>query len=108
MDNLHKRKCVPCEGGISKLTLKVSKEFQKQIPNWKIVKNHHILRTFKFKDFNSALNFVNKIGKIADTENHHPDIALSWGKVEVIIYTHAIKGLHPNDFILASKIDILK
>ena len=108
MDNLHKMKCVPCEGGVSKLTNKSAKEFQKHTPNWKIIKNHHIVRTFKFKDFNSALNFVNKIGKIADKENHHPDIALSWGKLIITLYTHAINGLHPNDFILASKIDKLK
>jgi len=108
MDNLHKMKCVPCEGGISKLTAGILKEFRKQTPDWKIIKNHHIVRTFKFKDFNSALNFVNKIGKIADKENHHPDISLSWGKLIITIYTHAINGLHPNDFILASKIDKLK
>ena len=78
MDNLHKMKCVPCEGDISKLTTGISKEFRKQTPNWKIIKNHH------------------------------PDIALSWGKLIITLYTHAINGLHPNDFILASKIDKLK
>lgn len=104
---LHKKKCVPCEGEIPVLKPAVSKEFQEQVPNWKIIKNHHLFREFKFKNFKSALTFVNKVGAIAERENHHPNIDFTWGKVNISIYTHAINGLHSNDFILASKIDRL-
>ena len=106
---LNKRRCVPCEGGVSKLTNKSAKEFQKHTPKWKIVpetgKNHHLIRVFKFKNFKNALKFVNKVGLISEKENHHPRIALSWGEVVIVLYTHSIDGLHSNDFILASKID---
>jgi len=105
MTDLHKNKCIPCKGGIPKLKIKDSKEFQKETPDWKIIKNHHITRTFKFNDFKSALTFVNKVGAIAEKEGHHPNINFTWGEVNISIYTHAINGLHKNDFILASKID---
>ena len=72
------------------------------------MKNHHVEKEFVFRDFKTALNFTNKVGKIAEKEGHHPDIFLSWGKVKIITYTHKINGLHENDFILAAKIDKLK
>ncbi len=107
MGNLHKKKCIPCDGGVPKLKSRAAKEFQKQTPDWRIIKNHHISRDFKFKDFKTALNFVNKVGAIAEKENHHPNIDFTWGQVIISIYTHAIDGLHSNDFILAAKIDRL-
>ena len=64
-------------------------------------------RIFKFKDFKEALEFTNKVGGIAEAEGHHPDITLSWGRVIITLWTHKIKGLHENDFIMAAKIDEL-
>ena len=106
---LTSRKCTPCQAGAPKLKANEIKSYLKKIKKgWKVIKNHHIEKEFKFKDFKEALNFTNKVGKIAEKEGHHPDIHLSWGRVKVITYTHKINGLHENDFILASKIDKIK
>jgi 4a-hydroxytetrahydrobiopterin dehydratase len=78
-------------------------------PEWMLIDQCHMLaRTFSFKDFKSALEFVNKVGAIAEEEQHHPDITLGWGNVGVELTTHAIGGLSENDFIVAAKIDELK
>ena len=74
-------------------------------PSWKLVDEHHIERTFSFKDFKEALAFTNKVGEIAEKEGHHPDILLSWGKVKITLWTHKIDGLSESDFILAAKCD---
>ncbi len=105
MEELSKKKCVPCEGGVEPLDKDRINQLRKQIKNWEVYKNHHIFKKFKFADFNSALDFINKIAPICDKENHHPNIEFSWGYVIITIYTHAIDGLSENDFILASKID---
>jgi 4a-hydroxytetrahydrobiopterin dehydratase len=76
-----------------------------QVPDWKVVGEHHLSRTFLFPDFKTALAFVNRAGEIAENEGHHPDLALSWGKVGATIYTHKIDGLTESDFILAAKVD---
>ena len=68
---------------------------------------HHLLRTFSFPDFKQALAFVNRVGALAEEQGHHPDIALAWGKVEIVLWTHAAKGLTESDFIMAAKIDAL-
>ena len=75
-----------------------------QLPDWKVIEQHHILKTFLFDDFKSALAYVNRIGEVAEQEGHHPDLYLAWGKVDVTIYTHKIRGLTESDFILAAKI----
>ena len=103
--DLTKKKCVPCEGGEPKISYKDALILSKAIPNWKIVNKHHLIREFKFKDFKAGLKFVNEVGKIAESEGHHPDIVLKWGYVKIKLFTHAIRGLHQNDFIIASKID---
>ncbi len=87
------------------LTVEQSAQFAPEIPDWSVVNNHHLFRRFTFADFQSALNFVNRVGGIAEEEGHHPDILLAWGKVDVTIWTHKIDGLTPSDFVLASKID---
>src|SRR3989344_8092156 len=98
------KKCIPCQGGILPLASKETKEFLGKIgKGWKSIKKHHIEKEFIFKNFKQALDFTNKVGKIAEKEGHHPDIYLSWGKVKVVTYTHKINGLHENDFILAAK-----
>ena len=104
---LIKKKCVPCRGGIAPLTGIPLNELNDQISDWSVIEEHHILKTFKFKDFKIALEFVYKVGNLAETEWHHPDINLSWGKVDIKLYTHKIDGLSLNDFIMAAKIDEL-
>ena len=74
---------------------------------WKLINQHHIEKEFLFKDFKKALEFTNKVGKLAEKEGHHPDLYLAWGKVKVTIWTHKIDGLTESDFILAAKIDLL-
>lgn len=85
-------------------------ELHPQIPDWAIVERDGIRRlerSFKFKNFEEALSFTNKIGKIAEEEGHHPAILTEWGRVTVTWWTHKIKGLHRNDFIMAAKTDRL-
>lgn len=105
MSDLATRTCVPCKGGVPPLKGGDLKELSCQLSGWKVVDEHHITRTFDFPDFCSALDFVIKIGEIAEQEGHHPDILLRWGKVTVTIWTHKIDGLTESDFILGAKID---
>lgn len=104
---LEQKTCKPCEGGVKPLSGKTLELYLQEIKVWKIIDNH-IEKEFKFKDFKTALDFVNKVGQLAEKEVHHPDIYLSWGKVKVTLWTHAIDGLSENDFILAKKIDLIK
>ena len=78
-----------------------------QVTGWQAVDEHHLLKTYTFPDFQKALDFVNRVGAIAEQEGHHPDVYLTWGKVEVKTWTHKIDGLTESDFILAAKIDEL-
>jgi 4a-hydroxytetrahydrobiopterin dehydratase len=78
-----------------------------QIPQWKAIHEHHITRTFTFPDFKQALDFVNRVGAVAEEQGHHPDILLTWGKAEITLWTHKIDGLTESDFIMAAKIDKL-
>lgn len=78
-----------------------------EFAQWNVVDEHHLVRLYKFPDFKSALDFVNRVGALAEDQGHHPDIALAWGKVEITIWTHAVNGLTESDFILAAKIDRL-
>jgi 4a-hydroxytetrahydrobiopterin dehydratase len=99
--------CVPCRGGVPPLAGEELKKLAQQLPHWKVADAHHITRTFTFPDFRQALEFVNKVGEIAETQGHHPDIFLTWGKAEITTWTHKINGLTESDFILAAKIDQL-
>ena len=106
--DLKNKHCIPCEGGTLPLTKNIADTLHTQIPAWEINEDTtRIRRSFNFDDFAEALDFVNKVGTLADSEGHHPDIELSWGHVEIMLWTHAINGLSENDFILASKIDNL-
>jgi|SRR5579862_5550140 len=107
MSDLAERRCVPCRGGVPPLTGAELLPFAAQLPLWHTVEEHHISRTFLFPDFKSGLEFVNRCAELAEKEGHHPDLCLSWGKVEVSTYTHKAGGLTENDFILAAKIDRL-
>ena len=107
MAELADKKCVPCRGGIPPLKGSELQTLNKQVPGWEVVNEHHLKQSFDFPDFQSALNFVNRVGAVAEQEGHHPDIYLTWGKVEVTTWTHKIDGLTESDFILAAKIDRL-
>ena len=107
MSELTQRSCTPCRGGVPPLSGEPLRTFREKLPFWKVIDEHHLAKSFLFPDFKTALDFVNRIGALAEQEGHHPDICLSWGKVDVITYTHKIGGLSENDFILAAKIDEL-
>ncbi|MBT4878410.1 MAG: hypothetical protein HON42_01160 [Alphaproteobacteria bacterium] len=76
--------------------------------DWSINIENKLFTTYKFNDFNEALAYVLRISKIASEQNHHPDISFGWGYVKIILYSHALRGLHKNDFIMARKIDRLR
>jgi 4a-hydroxytetrahydrobiopterin dehydratase len=107
MSDLASKTCVPCKGGIPPLAVKELADLANQVPDWKVVDGHHLVRAFKFPDFVQALGFVNKVGAVAEEQGHHPDILLAWGNAEVTTWTHKINGLTESDFILAAKIDRL-
>jgi 4a-hydroxytetrahydrobiopterin dehydratase len=77
------------------------------VDGWTVVEEHHIEKKFEFPDFRTGLEFVNRVGELAEEQGHHPDIFLAWGKVQITIWTHKIDGLTESDFILAAKIDAL-
>jgi len=103
--SLAERNCVPCRGGVPALSGQALHSLSHQLPNWDVVEEHHITRTFKFPDFKQALAFVNRVGVLAEEQGHHPYICLGWGKAEITIWTHAVSGLTESDFIMAAKID---
>ncbi len=109
MSDLSKKKCVACDGNIPPFDTSEIHKYLKKVDGWNVKSNEdksfYLVKKFKFKDFKESQNFVNKISKISEDENHHPDISFGWGYCEVKIYTHAIKGLAESDFVLAAKID---
>ena len=109
MVDLTKKKCVPCEGGAIPFDISEIHKYQKKIDGWDLFKNKNevffLEKKFVFKNFLESQDFVNKVGKIAEDEGHHPDISFGWGYAKITITTHAIEGLSENDFILAAKID---
>ncbi len=107
MTELAAKTCVPCRGGVPPLKGAELENLGKQLPDWKIVNEHHLARAFAFPDFRAALAFVDRVGALAEEQGHHPDIFLAWGKAEITIWTHKIDGLTESDFILAAKIDRL-
>lgn len=108
--NLLKKICVSCEGkGIKPFDRAVAEDYLKEVPDWNLDADaKRIFKEFKFKDFIGAINFVNTVAEIAETEGHHPDIQIHYNKVLLELWTHAIGGLSENDFILAAKIDARK
>lgn len=112
MVNLASQKCLPCEGGVPPLKgeelEKLTTQLDEEAPGWELHDAKHLQKNFKFPDFKSALEFVNKISAIAEAEGHHPNIEFGWGFVRVVIWTHAIDGLSDNDFFLAAKIENIK
>ena len=109
MSDLLEKKCVPCEGGVKAFDISEIHKYQKKVDGWNIIqddkKNYLLEKKFEFKNFLESQKFVNKVGEIAEKEGHHPDIYYGWGYAEIKIFTHAIKGLHESDFVLAAKVD---
>lgn len=109
MDTLSNRHCVPCHGGVPRLTSDEIEPLLRQLEGWQVGQEvgqeHHIYKSYEFSNFADALEFVNRVGQIAEAEGHHPDITFGWGHARVEIYTHSINGLSESDFILAAQID---
>ena len=107
--DLTKKHCIPCEGGIPPMSGKEENKYMKKVKEWNLSRKgiHKISRRFLFRTFLQAVDFVNKIAKLAEKEHHHPDLHLHYNKLDVDLYTHAVHGLSENDFILAAKIDKL-
>lgn len=110
MTDLTHKTCEVCRIGAPLVTQAEIDEFMPQLLGWELVEIEgvkHLQKTFKFSNFEEALSFTNKVGVLSEQENHHPAILTEWGKVTVTWWSHKIKGLHVNDFIMASKTDAL-
>ncbi len=103
-NSLSGKKCVPCEGGVPKLTQDQANIFLKQLQGWSL-QGDKIQKEYQFKDFIQAMVFVNKMAGVAEAEGHHPDFTVHYNVVTVSLWTHAVGGLSENDFIMAAKID---
>jgi 4a-hydroxytetrahydrobiopterin dehydratase len=108
MEALTEQKCTACHKDAPSVTEEEVAQLKPQIPNWDIVEEEgerRLKRTYKFPNFQKALEFTNRVGEAAEAEGHHPALLTEWGKVTVSWWTHAISGLHKNDFIMAAKTD---
>ena|ERR1043166_930438 len=106
--SLEAKQCVPCRGGIPPLSRPDAERLLAETPDWSLNDTATAIeRAFRFKDFADALAFVNRVGRLAEAEDHHPDVSFGWGYCRVLFQTHKIKGLHENDFIMAAKVNRL-
>jgi 4a-hydroxytetrahydrobiopterin dehydratase len=108
MSGLAARDCVPCKGGVPPMTASEIAVLLPEIGGWEAAGNHHLVKTYSFKNFAEALSFVDRVGAMAEMQWHHPDMRLAWGKVTVEIWTHKIDGLTESDFVFAAKCDALR
>ena len=109
MTDFARKRCVPCEGTVEPLSRELAELNLESTPGWHLREDTKLLsREFTFPDFMAAMAFVDQVADIAEEEDHHPDIALSWGKVGISMFTHSVGGLSENDFILAVKINGLQ
>ena len=107
--DLASRQCIPCQGGEPPLRNERLQEFLNQLGGgWSVVEQHHLEKEFRFEDFRQALEFTNRVGELAESIGHHPEICLTWGKCRVTIWTHKIDGLTEADFVFAAKVDALR
>ena len=107
-EDLARKSCVPCRGGLPPIEEREARELLRLTPLWSLAEGgKRLTRTFEFADFKGAMEFVNRVAEVAEAEGHHPDIAIHWNRVDLVLWTHKIGGLHENDFILAAKIDRL-
>lgn len=110
MNDLASNRCEACRAGAPQVTAEEIKAFSAQVPDWQIVSEDGIRklrREYKFPNFVDALAYTNRVGEIAEEEGHHPDLLTEWGKVTVTWWSHKIRGLHRNDYIMAAKCDEL-
>jgi 4a-hydroxytetrahydrobiopterin dehydratase len=108
MSDLAQKQCVACKGGVPPLAGDELARLGRELDaGWRTVNEHHLEREFKFPNFLQALQFTNRVGELAEAQNHHPDIYLAWGKVKLTLWTHKIDGLTESDFIFAAKVDQL-
>jgi 4a-hydroxytetrahydrobiopterin dehydratase len=108
MNKLAEKECVPCKGGTAPLKGAALADLTAQLGgNWRVVEEHHLEKEYKFKNFREALAFTNKVGELAESVNHHPDIFLAWGAVKLTLWTHSINGLSEGDFVFAAKVENL-
>jgi 4a-hydroxytetrahydrobiopterin dehydratase len=108
MSDLAQMECVPCKGGIPPMTTEQIAPWLARLgADWQAVENHHLRKVYRFKNFRQALDFINRIGELAEQIGHHPDLELAWGRVGVSIWTHKIDGLSESDFIFAAKVEAL-
>jgi 4a-hydroxytetrahydrobiopterin dehydratase len=104
--SLASKACVPCQEGVPPLKGRQLADLLDQLGNdWQVVEEHHLEKEYKFKNFRQALGFTNRVGELAESIGHHPDIFLAWGKVKLTIFTHKIGGLSESDFVFAAKAD---
>ena len=112
MIDLDEKDCIPCRGGILPFGISEIHKFLKRVDGWDVKKNkdetYFLEKNFKFKNFTESQKFINEVGNIAETQQHHPDVIFGWGYAKIQIFTHKIKGLVESDFILAAKIDKIK
>ena len=111
MSVLTSEKCVACRRDSPLVTEAETQDLKPQIPDWSLLERDGIRRlerVFRFQNFTDALRFTNQVGNLADDEGHHPAILTEWGRVTVTLWTHKIKGLHHNDFVMAAKVDSLR
>lgn len=108
MNELAEKECVPCKGGVPPLKGEPLQKLLAQLGGgWQVVNEHHLEKEYTFENFRDALAFTNRVGELAEKQNHHPDIHLAWGKVKITIWTHKIDGLTESDFVMAAKIEAL-
>lgn len=110
MEELKEQKCQACRVGAPSVTVDEMKELQPKVPEWNVIIEAQIPkldRLFKFKNFKDAIAFTDAVGAAAEEEGHHPRITTEWGRVSVTWWTHKIKNLHKNDFIMAAKTDAI-
>ena len=106
--DLAARKCVPCKGGVPPLTGPALAAMLATLDHgWQVIDGHHLEKQYKLQDFADALQFTNLVGALAEEQDHHPDIHLAWGKVQLTLWTHKIDGLTESDFVFAAKADQL-
>jgi 4a-hydroxytetrahydrobiopterin dehydratase len=108
MECLVDKHCEPCHGGVPRLEAEEAARLLGQLEGWEVVEGHHLSKQYGFPNFAAALDYVNRVGAVAEAEGHHPDVEFGWGYARLKIYTHAIGGLSENDFILAARVDALE
>ena len=109
MSDLAAKQCVPCRGGVPPVKGAALEALRAELGGtWQVIEEHHLENIFKFDNFRQALDFTTRVGEMAEEQDHHPDIYLTWGRVKVTIWTHKIDGLTESDFVFAAKTDALR